>query len=166
MKLFPRTVARLAAVQAVFQGMMRPDLTTEDLIQEFLSCRLSDKGELLFLEQELWMDLPLFRVLVQGSQEKANFLEKAIEEILPQGWTLYRMEKVSRSILRCASFELAFCPETPKAVIFNEYVTAGHCFLLNNGHKFINGFLENLSRSLRLSPSCQEESHNLDADSP
>lgn len=144
MKLFPRTVARLAGVQAVFQGLLRPSLVCEEIIKDFLAHRFQGQHYPLSGNTDMRVDCDFFSTLIEGVFLNKKMLQDKIKLILPDDWSLDRMENTTHAILLCACFEMVYCPDTPKAVVLNEYVLLGHLFLLDKGHKLINRLLENL----------------------
>lgn len=149
MKLFPRRVARFAATQAVFQGLMCPSLTAKTIIHEFTAYRFSEGHYALFDEVPYPVDYELFCTLVEGALTKGEEIEQSLVKVLPEGWSIDRLETTTRCIFRCAAFELAYQLDTPKEVIISEYVSIAHSFLPGKGPSFINGVLESLSRHLR-----------------
>ncbi len=159
MKLFPRTVARFAAVQAVFQKIMCPNTPGQTILNEFLTYRFTPSpleqsfSYAISDEETELMDCSLFLCLVKGVFEDQIQLDAAIFSALPSGWSLEKMEYTTRGILLCGAFELLKCPDTPKNVILNEYVSLSHRFLLEKGPQFINAVLETLANTLRSSAS-------------
>jgi N utilization substance protein B len=151
MKLSPRSVARYAAIQASFQFLIYPLLAVCDVIQEFTDVRFDKNKYDLFDEEYYSIDLSLFDLIVNGVSNHQKELDEAIACALPTHWDINRLEKTSRCILRCAVFELKYCPEVPHEVILNEYITTAHSFLLDKGAAFINGVLDTVSKRLKKS---------------
>src|SRR5262245_50577099 len=56
-------------------------------------------------------------------------------------WRVARMATVDRNILRLATFELLFEPETPQAVVINEALEIARKFSTSESIHFINGIL-------------------------
>lgn len=147
--LFPRTVSRLAAVQATFQKLLRPDMSIANIVQDFLLYRFTPEGYALFQEEHITIDQDFFTFITLGADESWGKVENTIVSALPLGWSMDQMENTTRSIFRCAGFEIQHCPSTPKGVILNEYIMAAHCFLLDKGHGLINAVLERTFDSFR-----------------
>jgi transcription antitermination factor NusB len=148
-QVFPRTVSRLAAVQANFQQLLRPDFPIESIIQEFLHHRFTPQGYPLFQEDPFLLDQDFFIYIATGANKAHPWIEEIIARALPDGWNMEQMENTTRSIFRCAGFEIHSCPSTPKGVILNEYITAAHCFLLDKGHGLVNAVLDKAFDGLR-----------------
>lgn len=142
-KVFPRTVSRLAAIQATFQKLLRPDMSISDIIQDFVMYRFTPEGYALFEDDYFSIDQDFFTFITLGADESWLNIENIIAGSLPTNWSMDQMENTTRAIFRCAGFEIQACPSTPKGVILNEYIMAAHCFLLDKGHGLINAVLEN-----------------------
>jgi transcription antitermination protein NusB len=79
---------------------------------------------------------------VHGKQEEIdNLLKKHSEH-----WRLERMDRVDKSILRMAIFEIMFCDDIPVKVAMNEAVDLGKKFGAEESGAFINGILDKISR--------------------
>lgn len=59
-------------------------------------------------------------------------------------WSLGRMSRVDRCILRMAVFELLFCGDIPPKVSLNEAIDLGKTYGSENSGSFINGILDAL----------------------
>ena len=148
--MFPRTLSRFAAVQGICQHFYCPEKSLEIIQKEFEDHRFTADGYDLFDEKEpMAMDKAFFHHLMNGVQQYRGKLDVHIGACLPMGWSLRKMEYGTHSIFLCAGFELLHDLETPKQVIFNEYLNTAHCFLLSKGPGFINALLEKLWIRLR-----------------
>ena len=153
--LFPRTVSRLAAVQATFQKLLRPDMSIADIIQDFVLYRFTPEGYALFNGEYFSIDQDFFTFITLGANGSWGTVENTIEKALPSGWSMNQMETTTRAIFRC--------PSTPKGVILNEYIVAAHCFLLDKGHGLINAVLEKTFDTFRTpaqGPSTQDSTQD------
>ena len=65
------------------------------------------------------------------------------------GWSLSRIDSVSRAILRSALYELRECNEIPVKVIINEYIEISKSFFQGEESNFINGILDKISKIYR-----------------
>ncbi len=84
--------------------------------------------------------------LVRGTWENRVEIDKLIRNY-SQHWSLGRMSRVDRSILRMAIFELLFCEEIPPKVSLNEAIDLGKTYGSENSGAFINGILDALYTS-------------------
>ena len=152
-QVFPRTISRLAAIQAVFQRLLSPKSSIESVIQDFMIYRFTPEGYAIFQDDEYFsLDQDFFKFIAQGADAHGSIIETTIAPTLPNGWKIDHMENTTRAIFRCAGFEARACPSTPKRVILNEYISAAHCFLLDKGHGLINAVLDKSFDALRLDP--------------
>ena len=65
------------------------------------------------------------------------------------GWSLSRIDSVSRAILRSALYELRECIDIPVKVIINEYIEISTSFFEGEEPNFINGILDKISKIYR-----------------
>lgn len=120
-----RTEARKKALQALFQ-LDSTELTVEEAIEYVL---IDDEQTNAFLNR-----------LVQGTTEHKEQIDAALEEKL-ENWTLSRLPKIERTILRLAVYELLFDEETPNKVVMNEAIELSKTFGDDKSSKFVNGVL-------------------------
>jgi N utilization substance protein B len=137
--------ARLAAVQALYQGELRK-ADAESLVAEFRRHRL---GEDIEGEPAIPPDEELFADIVRGVAERQATLDAMIAELLPANWPFARLEVILRCILRAGAYELASRLSTPARVVIDEYMEVGHAFFSGAEPKMINGILDRLARKLR-----------------
>lgn len=142
-----RTAGRLAAVQALFQIEQNKDAASS-VVSEFLTHRIKDteSGVSKF-------DVTFFKKLVEGAWKDHGQFDEIISGALKTGWTLDRIEPVSRAILRAAIYEL-HATQTPSAVIIDEYINIAHGFFNETEVSFVNGILNTMSKRVR--PSLTE----------
>jgi N utilization substance protein B len=71
-------------------------------------------------------------------------------------WSLERMSRVDRNILRLAVFELLHCQDIPPKVTLNEAIDMGKDFGSENSGSFINGVLDALYAKLKYENGCKD----------
>ena len=64
-------------------------------------------------------------------------------------WKLYRIAAVDRNVLRVATYELLFEPETPIEVVIDEAVEVARRFGGDESPSFANGVLDLIARERR-----------------
>jgi len=84
---------------------------------------------------------------------KANIDE--IITVASQRWSLTRMARVDRSIIRLATFEIAMLPEVPARVAINEAIEIAKRFGTEDSPLFVNGVLDKIASNLNDDPSAQ-----------
>lgn len=125
-----RHVIRQFAVQTLYQ-MEVGQMTREEAIENVEAMVESLKEEaieliaeevtpqqVLQMENQFKLDEFYFE-LVNGVLTHQKELDEVIEENL-RGWSLTRLNKVDKAILRLATYEMMFCEGTPNKIIMDE----------------------------------------------
>ena len=143
--LQPRTGARVAAVQGLYQM----DLAGTDLnavIDEFVRLRFPlPPGD----EAAAGADAAFFAELIRGVVRRQRDIDPLVDRQLAEGWRLVRIDAIVRAILRAGVFELMERPDVPTRVVINEYINVAHSFFSEDEPKVVNGVLDKLARQLR-----------------
>ncbi len=140
-----RTVARLAAVQALYQ-METGGAGVESVIREFSDHRFGGDME---GEQLAQADEAFFAALVRGVVEGQTTIDRAVANRLAEGWRLERLDATLRAILRAGAYELFRRPDVPTEVAINEYVEIAKSFFEGPEPGFVNGALDAIARDAR-----------------
>lgn len=152
----PRTAARLAAVQALYQAEQAA-VSPETVLDEFVRHRVVADGPADFAEAALeegripGADVPLLAAIVRGWARNAEMLDRAIAATLAEDWPMQRLDPVLRAVLRAAAGELFDSSGAPAKVIINEYLDIAHGFFSGEEPRFANGVLDRLARTMRAS---------------
>jgi transcription antitermination protein NusB len=78
-------------------------------------------------------------------------------------WSISRMARVDRCILRVAAYEILFVQDTPASVAINEAIEIAKRFGSEDSPSFINGVLDKLASTHRL--VVEKSAHDLAASS-
>ncbi|MEN9932293.1 MAG: transcription antitermination factor NusB [Pseudomonadota bacterium] len=140
-----RSASRLAAVQALYQLEMRGEAVPK-LLTEFHQHRL---GQEIEGAEYLDADQAFFDDIVAGVAARQAELDALIGDGLAQGWSLDRLDRPMRALLRAAVFELVARADVPAATVINEYVDVSHAFHDAKEAKFVNGLLDGVARRVR-----------------
>ncbi len=102
-------------------------------------------------------------LLITGTIQNLTLIDKIIQSYL-KNWTLERMAVIDRNILRFATFELLYCPETPVSVIINEAIEIAKEYSTADSGRFVNGLLDKI-KEVRNTPKmisklCTKETEN------
>ncbi len=141
----PRSVARLAAVQALYQ-MEVSGIGADAVVREFHDHRFDRDFEGGTLASA---DEAFFAELVRGVVMAQADVDAAITRRLATGWPLRRIDATARAILRSGAFELMRLPDVPKEVAIDEYVEIAKSFFAGPEPGFINGALDAIARDER-----------------
>ncbi len=144
-----RSVARLAAVQALYQ-MEVSSIGVEHVIREFTEHRfdraLEGDGEGATLASA---DEGFFADLVRGVVAEQRKVDAAIVKRLAENWRLERLDATVRAILRAGAYELAHRTDVPTEVVIDEYVEVAKSFFEGTEPGFVNGALDAVARDVR-----------------
>ncbi|MEM8773213.1 MAG: transcription antitermination factor NusB [Pseudomonadota bacterium] len=140
-----RSVARLAAVQALYQMEMSGQ-GVEAAVREFEEFRLN--GELEG-EKIHGADRKFFNDILRGTVEMQGRLDPYLQRQLADGWKLKRIDSTARAILRAALYEMVRRPDVPFRVVIDEYMEVAASFFEGDEPKFINGVLNAAAREVR-----------------
>ena len=142
-----RSVARLAAVQALYQ-MEVSSVGAEAVIREFSDHRFDRDPEggdaPLAAADELF-----FAALVRGVVEHQKAVDQVVAKKLASGWRLERLDATARAILRAGAFELIHRPDVPTEVVIDEYVELAKSFFEGPEPGFVNGALDAVAQDVR-----------------
>lgn len=137
-----RSVARLAAVQALYQ-MEVSGAGAEAVIREFTDHRFDRDIEGVTLAQA---DEDFFAQAVRGVVADQSAIDQAIVKRLADGWRLERIDATLRAILRAGAWELTRRPDVPHEVAIDEYVEIAKSFFEGPEPGFVNGALDGIAR--------------------
>jgi N utilization substance protein B len=82
-------------------------------------------------------------LLIEGAWLNRHEIDRVISDC-SEHWSISRMSKVDRSILRMAVYELLYCDDIPPKVTLNEAIDLGKSYGSENSGSFINGILDAL----------------------
>ena len=143
-----RSVARLAAVQALYQ-MEVSGVGVETVIREFTEHRFDRGIEGEESETLASADEAFFAELVRGVVGVQREVDTAVVKRLASGWRLERLDATVRAILRAGTFELAHRPDVPVEVVIDEYVELAKSFFEGPEPGFVNGALDGVAQDVR-----------------
>ncbi|SDD60884.1 MULTISPECIES: transcription antitermination factor NusB [Kordiimonas] len=142
----PRSAARLAAVQALYQLDMSDEPKAKMVVEEYVNHRL---GQEIEGDQYVAADANLFSDVVLGAWERREEIDGTLTSCLSSDWPLDRLEKLIHAIFRAGGYELVARPDVPTAVIINEYVDVAHGFYERTEASFVNGVLDRFAKAVR-----------------
>lgn len=140
-----RSAARLASVQALYQQEME-GIPLPRLLKEFHDHRLGatiEEAEYVEAERDFFDDI------VSGVEARRADIDQAIAGKLAGGWTLDRLDRPLRAILRAGTYELIARPDVPIGSVISEYVDVAHAFYDKRESGFVNGLLDAIAQEVR-----------------
>jgi N utilization substance protein B len=140
-----RSAARLAAVQALYQQEMEGTPTTR-LIHEFHAHRLGATiGDVTYADAEE----SFFDDLVSGTAARLAEIDELIASRLASGWSMARLDKPMKALLRVGTYELLARNDVPVGSVISEYVDVAKAFYDKRESGFVNGLLDALAKVTR-----------------
>ena len=140
-----RSAARLAAVQALYQQEMEGTPIAR-LLHEFHEHRLGATIEdATYVEAEQ----SFFDDVVAGVDARRSEIDEVVAAKLAEGWTLDRLDRPMRAILRAGTYELIARKDVPVASVISEYVDVAHAFYDKRESGFVNGLLDAVAKVAR-----------------
>jgi len=140
-----RSAARLAAVQALYQQEMEGTPVAR-LLHEFHEHRLGatiEDARYHEAEQDFFDDI------VTGADARRAEIDQLISQRLAEGWSLERLDRPMRAILRAGAYELIARPDVPVGSVISEYVDVAHAFYDKRESGFVNGLLDAIAKGAR-----------------
>ncbi|MFM9129649.1 MAG: transcription antitermination factor NusB [Actinomycetes bacterium] len=124
-----RSKARKRALDAIFQA----DLNNKPIID------IEDDAE---VEDKKYSD-----TLIKGINENQVQIDSLISDSLTN-WTIDRIPRVDKNILRVAVYELLFQKDVPVNVVISEAVKLAEDLSTDDSASFVNGTLANISKKI------------------
>ncbi|MBU4039435.1 MAG: transcription antitermination factor NusB [Alphaproteobacteria bacterium] len=140
-----RTVARLAAVQALYQMELAGE-GVDTVIAEFSNHRFDAdmEGEPLAEADEDY-----FAEIVRGVVGSQRDIDTAVKARLASNWRLERLDSTLRALLRAGAWELRDRQDVPREIVIDEYVELAKAFFDDAEAKFVNAALDGVARDVR-----------------
>ncbi|MGD9896645.1 MAG: transcription antitermination factor NusB [Candidatus Methylacidiphilaceae bacterium] len=140
----PRRMARVRAVQYLYQWELRQQPPSRQALEEFWALSPASASVRRFAEE-----------LILGAIDHVTSLDERIRQYL-ENWQIGRLAAVDRSILRVALYELFYRAEIPPVVSVNEAVEVAKQMGSEESGRFVNGVLDralrDVNRPLRAVP--------------
>lgn len=152
----PRTVSRMAAVQALYQ-MDLAGTDAEEVIAQFVAPppapqegvpESMDDADAALTSLE-GGDVTFFSDVVKGVVRRQREIDPLVDQQLRTGWRLVRVDSILRAILRGGVFELLERSDVPARVTINEYINIAKAFFEADEPKVVNGVLDRIAHKVR-----------------
>lgn len=140
-----RSAARLAAVQALYQREME-GTAIPTLLHEFHIHRL---GATIEGVEYADADVTFFDDLVKGVDARKDEIDGIVASKLSADWSMERLDKPMRQILRAGTYELLARIDVPTGSVISEYVDVADAFYAKREKGFVNGLLDAVAKAVR-----------------
>jgi transcription antitermination protein NusB len=141
-----RSVARLTAVQALYQIEANGEADPQSVVREFVRHRF---GQEMDGDRLGDADPILFADIVCGVTNDLEHLDTEISAALTEDWPLLRLDSVLRAILRAGAYELMHRCDVPPRVSLSEYTAIAYAFFTGKEPRLANGVLNHLAHMFR-----------------
>lgn len=121
-----RREAREKALQTLFQ-LDNSDILLEEAMAHIMEDKMDD----------------FYEKLVRGTIEHKDTIDEKLKSHL-DNWSLDRLPKIERTVLRLAVFEIVFGEDAPTKVVVNEAIELSKQYGDEQSSKFVNGVLSKL----------------------
>lgn len=132
-----RSASRVLAVQALYQVEVAK-ASPEDALAHVTGFHEAPEGVASFAGE-----------LVGAVVGRLEEIDRLIAEHLAEQWSLDRLGKVEKAVLRLATAELIRDDTVPTAVILDEACELTRDYLEDPGVRFVNGVMDRIARSVR-----------------
>ena len=126
--------------------MEMEDTPLAKLLHEFHEHRLGATIEDQTYEQA---EVDFFDDIVSGADARREEIDALIAARLAEGWSLKRLDRPMRAILRAGTYELLARGDVPAASVINEYLDVAHAFYDKRETGFVNGLLDAIAKEIR-----------------
>ncbi len=140
-----RSAARLSAVQAFYQQEMEA-MPIAALLHEFHHHRL---GATIDGVEYAKAEIDFFDDIVTGVDARREEIDSLISVKLAEGWSLARLDRPLKAILRAGTYEISARPDVPVGSVISEYVEVAKAFYDAREAGFVNGLLDAIAREVR-----------------
>ncbi len=89
--------------------------------------------------------------IVLGTIERNDLILDELTTKLGDKFVFENLDKVFQIILKAATYELLYKPNTPINIIIKEYLNSSNFFLEESQTKYLNALLDNIGKKLRTS---------------
>ncbi|MHB1679160.1 MAG: transcription antitermination factor NusB [bacterium] len=152
-----RRMARELAVQFLYEadgGINSIELRINTFFKDFASESLMYNGFInskteLYTKKESIEIFDFFKDIIIGTLNNIEKIDLLIQKV-SKNWSIDRMSRIDRNILRQSIFEMLFHSEIPKNVTINEAIEIAKKFGNEESPFFINGILDAAIQNINL----------------
>lgn len=154
LKISNKTIARIAAIQALYQyDLKEQNDDIDSLIQKMLNFY---QTEIFYHDDEfipknsikIKPSKAYFTSLARFTAENLNEIDLVISKYLTLEWKLNTIPILLLALLRVSVCEFKYFPETPRKVIINEFTDIASEMLTDKEINFVNSVLDKIAMEL------------------
>ena len=87
--------------------------------------------------------------IVTGTIERNDLILEELKTKLGDDFVFENLDKVFQTILKAATYEFMYKPQSSLNIIIKEYLNSSNFFLENSQTKYLNALLDNVGKKLR-----------------
>ena len=130
-----RSLARRRAVQALYVWQM----TDQDL---------ADIDDQFLVEQDMKnVDLDYFKELLHKVPSNLSTIDEKLVPMLDRPFA--EIDPIEKAVMRIGVYELQYRIDIPYKVVINEAVQLAKTFGADQSHKYVNGILDKIAKTVR-----------------
>jgi transcription antitermination protein NusB len=110
-----------------------------------------------FFNEDVKVEFPKHRFkkfikdIVLGTIERNELILDELNTKLGNEFTMQNLDKIFQTILKAATYEFLYKPNTSINIIIKEYLISSNFFLDDSQTKYLNALLDNIGKKLRTS---------------
>ena len=135
-----KTASRICSVQVLYEETFL-ETNINFIIKSYMENYLPEILLGLGIKK---IDIDLFNTIVFGVHNNISTIDQILSKNLAQSWSIDRLSRTEKSVLRLAIFELCFEKKFKKTTIINEYISIIEIF--GGDANFANGILDKISK--------------------
>ena len=116
------------------------------IIQKLYRKFFNDDEELTFPKHRF---KKFIKDIVSGTLERNDVILDELDKKLGDKFTINKMDKLFQVILKSATYEFLYKPNSSINIIIKEYLDASNFFLDDSQTKYLNALLDNVAKKLR-----------------
>ena len=116
------------------------------IIQKLYGKFFNDDEELIFPKHRF---KKFIKDIVSGTLERNDVILDELDKKLGDKFTINKMDKLFQVILKSATYEFLYKPNSSINIIIKEYLDASNFFLDDSQTKYLNALLDNVAKKLR-----------------
>jgi N utilization substance protein B len=152
-----RRKAREAALQALYQCDTLGDWSDAAMALYFA---VYNPEALSVVDASARENVEFARSIIQGVSAHLALIDRHISAASTH-WSVTRMPRVDRNILRSATFEILFASDIPVSVSINEAIEIAKRYGTPDSPMFINGVLDNIATTVSANPDLSTKVESL-----
>ena len=116
------------------------------IIQKLYGKFFNDDEELIFPKHRF---KKFIKDIVSGTLERNDVILDELDKKFGDKFTINKMDKLFQVILKSATYEFLYKPNSSINIIIKEYLDASNFFLDDSQTKYLNALLDNVAKKLR-----------------